>query len=183
MRWVRRVLVVVVVVVVLALISGWMLLAGSRAQLDGKLVQAALSAPATISRDQLGIATVEAGNRRDLAYAIGLIHAQERFFQMDLMRRVAAGELAELVGPPGISLDLNHRRHRFRARAQAAVAALPPEQHALRPGVVERRINLLRRVQFGAQVYAALAAQLRLQELRQRFSKRVARRAGGVFHR
>lgn len=146
MRWVRRVLLAVVVVLALVLISGWMLLAGSRAQLDGRLVQAALSAPVTVSRDHLGVATIAAGSRRDLAYGIGFIHAQERFFQMDLMRRLAAGELAELLGPVGTNPDLNHRRHRFRARAQAAVAALPAEQRdlldAYRDGVNSGMSNL-----------------------------------------
>jgi penicillin G amidase len=139
MRWLRRILFALIVLLVLIFLGGWWLLAGSEARLDGNLVQASLSIQVQISRDHLGIATIEAGNRRDLSFALGFIHAQERFFQMDLMRRIAAGELAELVGAPGIKMDLNHRQHRFRARAQAAVATLPPEQRdqlaAYREGV------------------------------------------------
>ena len=93
--------------------------------LDGTLNRAGISAAAIIQRDHLGVVTIETGNRRDLAYALVFIHAQERFFQMDLLRRAAAGELAELVGSSMLSLDLNHRRHLFRKRAQAEVAALP----------------------------------------------------------
>ena len=47
---------------------------------------------------------------------------------MDLMRRVAAGELSELVGPAALEVDINHRRHRLRAVVEAAYAQLPPEQ-------------------------------------------------------
>jgi penicillin amidase len=47
---------------------------------------------------------------------------------MDLMRRVAAGELSELVGAAALDTDIKHRRHRLRAVAQAAYAALSPEQ-------------------------------------------------------
>src|SRR3546814_10156749 len=44
----------------------------------------------------LGTVTLEGGNRADLTWAMGYVHAQERFFQMDLMRRASAGELAAL---------------------------------------------------------------------------------------
>jgi penicillin amidase len=131
MRWLRRVIFIILFLLVLISVTGWLLLAGSRAQLDGSLEQTGLSAPASISRDHLGVATIEAVNRRDLAYALGFIHAQERFFEMDLMRRIAAGELAQLVGPAGLNLDLNHRRHRFRDRAQAAISVLSAEDRAL----------------------------------------------------
>jgi hypothetical protein len=58
---------------------------------------AGLSAPVTVERDALGIPTIRGETRLDVARATGFVHAQERFFQMDLLRRTAAGELAELV--------------------------------------------------------------------------------------
>jgi penicillin amidase len=131
MRWLRRIVFTLLFLLILASLIGWLLLTGSRARLDGTLALPGLSAPVNISRDRLGVATLEAGNRRDLAYALGFLHAQERFFEMDLMRRIAAGELAQLVGSAALSLDLNHRRHRFRARAQAAISALSAEDRAL----------------------------------------------------
>ena len=54
-----------------------------------------------------------AANRRDLAFATGFAHAQDRFFQMDLIRRKAAGELSELVGAAAIEIDKQSRFHRF----------------------------------------------------------------------
>ena len=57
--------------------------------------------------------------------ALGYVHAQERYFEMDLLRRTAAGELAELFGPVAIDTDKEHRVHRLRARVEAQ-----PRQHS-----------------------------------------------------
>lgn len=129
--WIRRVVVALIVVVVIALAIGWRLLAGSRPQADGVVRVHGLSAPATIARDADGVPTITAHNRRDLAWALGYAHGQERFFQMDLQRRDAAGELAALVGPAALPRDENHREHRFRALAERVLASLPPHQREL----------------------------------------------------
>ena len=60
----------------------------------------------------------------DVARATGFLHAQERFFQMDLSRRRAAGELAALVGGRAVPLDRDIRLHRFRAEAKRATELL-----------------------------------------------------------
>ncbi|MHB1059559.1 MAG: penicillin acylase family protein [Rhodanobacter sp.] len=111
-----------------AFLASWYLLAGSRARLDGTRRAAGLTAPVSIGRDALGTVTIEGKNRTDISYALGYVHAQERFFAMDLMRRASAGELSALVGPAALKVDLNHRRHRLRAVAEAAYAQLPPAQ-------------------------------------------------------
>ena len=108
--------------------GAWWLLAGSRALLDGTVRTRGVAAPVVVARDALGAVTLTGGSRTDLDYALGYVHAQERFFQMDLARRMAAGELAELVGPAALPLDLGHRRHRLRAVAAAAYAQLPAAQ-------------------------------------------------------
>lgn len=71
-----------------------------------------------LERDQLGYLTIKAHDRSDAAYGLGFAHAQERFFQMDLTRRSAAGELAELFGEAAVNIDIAHRRHRFRHLAE-----------------------------------------------------------------
>ncbi len=124
----RVLLIVLSVMLVLALAVGWWLLAGSRARLDGSRTAAGLTAPVSISRDALGTATIEGRNRTDISYALGYVHAQERYFEMDLMRRMPAGELSALVGPAALKVDLNHRRHRLRAIVDAAYAQLPAAQ-------------------------------------------------------
>ncbi|TAN07424.1 MAG: penicillin acylase family protein [Rhodanobacteraceae bacterium] len=128
MRWLRRIIVALIVIIVIVLAIGWRLLAGSRPQANGTVAVQGISAPVTIARDGDGIPTITARNRRDLAWALGFVHGQERFFQMDLQRRVAAGELAALVGPKALPVDENHRQHRFRALAQRELALMTPRQ-------------------------------------------------------
>ena len=124
-RVLRTLLFTLLVLLLAAFATGWYLLAGSRAQLDGVRRIASLSASVNISRDALGTVTFEGKNRTDLSYALGYVHAQERYFEMDLMRRMAAGELSALVGPAALKVDLNHRRHRLRAVVEAAYAQMP----------------------------------------------------------
>ncbi|MBN8714719.1 MAG: penicillin acylase family protein [Xanthomonadales bacterium] len=125
LRWFGAVLLAVAVALVC---SGWWLLAGSRAQLDGHRAMPGLHNQVTLQRDALGTLTVTGTDRGDVSYALGFVHAQERFFAMDLMRRVAAGELAALLGPRALPLDLDHRRHRLRAVVHAAYLRLPADQ-------------------------------------------------------
>jgi penicillin amidase len=100
-------------------------LRGRLAVLDGEVQLHGLSAPVEIARDALGIPTIRGATRADVARATGFLHAQDRYFQMDLARRRAAGELAALAGPRALALDREIRIHRFRAQAQRAVAVMP----------------------------------------------------------
>lgn len=114
-----------------ALSGVWLFLRGSLARLDGTVAVAGLTAPVEVSRDALGVPTITGTSRPDVAYATGYVHAQDRFFQMDLLRRVAGGELAALFGPAAAKVDRSHRFHRFRARAEAALAALSESDRVL----------------------------------------------------
>ena len=106
-------------------------LLGSRPILAGNRPLPGLSASVQIERDANGVPTLTAANRLDLSRAMGFVHAQERFFQMDLLRRAGAGELSALVGPIGLRVDRERRIHRFRARAARILAAMSPEERAL----------------------------------------------------
>lgn len=130
----RRLALVSVVLLALALTAVGLLiwlLAGSRARLNGRTPLHGLTALATISRDASGIATIDAANAADAMRALGYVHAQERYFEMDLSRRLAAGELAELVGAKALESDRQHRLHRLRARVTADLARLDGYQRAL----------------------------------------------------
>ena len=114
----------------LVVLIGSRMLRGSLAQLDGQVAASGLHATVTVTRDGQGIPTITGSDRQDVAYATGYLHAQDRFFQMDLLRRSAAGELAALIGPPALPLDRRRRFHRFRARAGAALqTAAPADRH------------------------------------------------------
>jgi penicillin amidase len=126
LRWVRRLVITLVLLLLLLVAALWMYLRASLPALDGTIHAEGLSSTVTVARDARGVPLLAAANRSDLAYATGFIHAQERFFQMDLLRRSAAGELAELFGPKALPLDREHRLHRFRARAERLIADLDP---------------------------------------------------------
>jgi len=131
MRWLKRLALALAALALLIGLAAWWALRASIAPLDGERVVAGLSAAANVARDERGYVSITAANRLDAARALGFVHAQERFFQMDLLRRNAAGELAELVGAQAVDLDKSRRWHRFRARSEAALAAIPALERAL----------------------------------------------------
>ena len=131
MRLKHYILVAVAVVVLLpvAIVHG--VLRDSLPPLDGTVPAAGLTAPVKIQRDSLGVVTLEAANRVDLAYATGFVHGQDRFFQMDLSRRFAAGELSEVFGKVALDQDRQARSFRFRKLAQEVVQQSTTEQRAI----------------------------------------------------
>ena len=130
MKWVKRV--GLFLVLAFAVAGAWIyyLVRASLPDIDGDIELAGLSAPVSVERDANGVATLRAEDRLDSSRALGFVHAQERFFQMDLMRRRAAGELAELVGAGALPLDRRHRVHRMRARTERSVAGLSAPERA-----------------------------------------------------
>lgn len=125
--WFRNLLLAALLLPLVGALAVYAILRGSLAQLDGELEVGGLIAPLSIERDQLGVVTIDAANRRDAAFAAGFVHAQERLFQMDLQRRASAGELAALLGPVAVDFDRQRRLHGFRRRARAMVLRLSPQ--------------------------------------------------------
>lgn len=130
-RWILRLFVAATVAIVAILVVAWFGVRASLPELDGVVSADGLRAVTTIERDAAGIPTITATNRADLAFATGFAHGQDRFFQMDLIRRQAAGELSEIIGNTSINSDKRVRFHRFRYRAGEALARLSVEEAAL----------------------------------------------------
>ena len=118
-RSLKRILGGALALIAIVLIVAWLGLRASLPQLDGEVSVTGIDDVVTIERDANGIPLITASSRKDLAYATGYAHGQDRFFQMDLIRRKASGELSELVGAAAINADKRFRFHRFRTRAQA----------------------------------------------------------------
>jgi len=93
-------------------------------------ITAGVSAPATISRDALGIPHIRAASVEDALYLEGYAMAQDRLWQMDGMRRIAAGELAEIAGPAALENDRQARRLRIRRIAEQQQQTLAPAERA-----------------------------------------------------
>jgi penicillin G amidase len=108
-----------------------LVLRASLPSLDGEVHHLGVVSPVTIDRDAKGVPTIEAANRVDLAYGIGYAHGQDRFFEMDLSRRLPAGELSEVFGKVAIEQDKKARLFRFRHVAQVALQQSTPEQRAV----------------------------------------------------
>lgn len=123
-------------VLYLLLLAGLLIVAGgvyarsqvraSLPQVDGSAAIRGLGADVRVERDALGVPTINAGSREDVARALGFLHAQDRFFQMDLQRRQPAGELSALVGPRALDVDQEIRVHRFRTVAKRALELSEP---------------------------------------------------------
>ncbi|NIL94587.1 MAG: penicillin acylase family protein [Woeseiaceae bacterium] len=126
-KWMLRVASTLVTAILAVGILAWLTLRASLPQLDGELVVAGIGAVAAIERDADGITTISATTRGDVAFATGFTHAQDRFFQMDLIRRQSAGELSELLGEAMLEYDRRVRLHRFRARAGKALMSQPAQ--------------------------------------------------------
>ena len=130
-RWIKNSIILLIVACVMIAISCYSILYLSLPKFDGEQAVKGIHHPVTISRDEHGVPIIKGRSRSDVAYATGYLHGQERFFQMDLSRRNAAGELSELFGKMAFNLDKQRRRHRFRMVAKEAIAQASPDQRAI----------------------------------------------------
>jgi penicillin amidase len=116
---------------VLALaVTAYAFLSASLPRRAGDAPLPGLAARVAVALDARAIATVRAESFLDALRAQGYLHAQERFFEMDLLRRSSAGELAELFGERALEADRAQRPFGYRERARELRAALPAEQLA-----------------------------------------------------
>jgi penicillin G amidase len=118
------------VVAVLALCATWWFAWRPLPQTSGA-VRAAVSAKATVERDALGVPHITAATIEDALFLQGYTAAQDRLWQMDVLRRVAAGRLAEVVGPAALEADREARRMRMERIAEQHAALLAAADRAV----------------------------------------------------
>jgi len=121
-RTVRRLLLVLGILVVLAVVLGAVGVSTVRRsfpQTDGTASIPGLEHPVEVYRDAMGVPSVFASSDHDLLMAQGYLHAQDRFWQMDVSRHIGAGRLAEMFGEGQVDTDLF-----LRTLGWARVAAL-----------------------------------------------------------
>ena len=99
-------------------------------QLDGNLSARGLSAPVKVTRDGHGVPAIEAATLEDLFFAQGYVTAQDRLWQMDVMRRFAAGELSEILGEDTLKIDCEQRILGLRAAAKKSLAMATPRDRS-----------------------------------------------------
>jgi penicillin G amidase len=96
-------------------------------QLEGRVIFPELRQPALVDRDGWGVPWIQASSVEDLERLQGYVVAQDRLWQMDLLRRAAGGELAEIFGTVALPLDRENRTLGLRVAAEAAAARMDPE--------------------------------------------------------
>lgn len=128
MKLIKSLLFTILSLTILIFIVIYFVLRASLPALDAKFSTQWVMADTTIERDSIGVAKISAQSHSDAVFALGYAHGQDRLFQMDLLRRSAAGELSEIVGNIAINVDKKARFHQFRQRANKAVNNLPEEQ-------------------------------------------------------
>jgi penicillin G amidase len=110
-------------------LAGYWFVYRPQAQTAGA-VAAGVTAEVSIARDARGVPHITAKSIDDLFFAQGYVHAQDRLFQLDITRRQAAGELAEIFGANSLPSDLDARRLQMRRLAEAHAAKLDPDSRA-----------------------------------------------------
>ncbi|MGA8503642.1 MAG: penicillin acylase family protein [Candidatus Sulfotelmatobacter sp.] len=115
-------LLLVLVLMVAALVAfAYFVARSALPQLDGTLAVKGLSAPVKVTRDSHGVPAIEAATLEDLFLAQGYVTAQDRLWQMDIMRRFAAGELSEILGADTLKIDREQRILGLRAAARKSL--------------------------------------------------------------
>ncbi|MGA3350021.1 MAG: penicillin acylase family protein [Candidatus Sulfotelmatobacter sp.] len=111
-------LITILIVLLLGLIAfAYFAARSALPQLDGNLAVKGLSAPVKVTRDRQGVPAIEAATLEDLFFAQGYVTAQDRLWQMDVMRRFGAGELSEILGEDTLKIDREQRILGLRAAA------------------------------------------------------------------
>ncbi|OIN58891.1 penicillin acylase family protein [Arsenicibacter rosenii] len=118
MRIFRQILITLFLLLILAGLSIWLWLRSLNPDYNAELTLQGLSAPVEVLYDDYAVPHIYAQNEGDLFYALGYVHAQDRLFQMEMIRRLADGRLAELFGPKALPSDRFFRTLGFRKHAE-----------------------------------------------------------------
>jgi penicillin amidase len=100
-------------------------------QLDGQLRLPGLTGPVKVSRDAAGVVHIEGASQRDTAFALGMVHAQERGWQLEFNRRIMHGELAAILGEAALPVDKLMRTLGIMDMARTQFAAYPADAKAV----------------------------------------------------
>jgi penicillin amidase len=136
----RMIRIVSLSILCLAIAAGSIIFGVMRASLpaeEGEIKLPGLAAAATVLGDGLGVPSIAAGSRTDALRILGYLHARDRLFQMELMRRKSAGRLAELFGASAAQLDREQRRYQLLRTARMIVNDLPAGQRLALQAYVE----------------------------------------------
>ena len=130
LRWLRNIGLAIIALAFIASTGAYLWARNSLPDYDGSALIAGLKAPARVERDANGIPSIFAADLTDAYRALGFIHAQDRFFQMEMTRRVGAGRLSEALGEATLRIDRLMRTFDFHHLAELSVQAMEPPARA-----------------------------------------------------
>jgi penicillin amidase len=122
------------ILLVIAVVTGaltWWFIYRPLPQLDGAISLPGLQKEVTVERDNWGVPRIRAASLADAVEAQGYVMAQDRLWQLDLMRRASRGELSEIVGPLALKSDMQFRTFGFARAAKRDFAAMDKDSRAL----------------------------------------------------
>ncbi|PYU75619.1 MAG: hypothetical protein DMG49_02905 [Acidobacteria bacterium] len=119
------------ILVIAAAAFAWWFVYRPLPQLDGSVSLPGLQREVTVERDRWGVPHIRAASVEDLAEAQGYVMAQDRLWQMDLLRRVARGQLSEILGPKTLLIDREFRTNGFARAAERDATLLDPESRKM----------------------------------------------------
>ena len=105
MKWIKRILISLLILIAVVIISAYLWLNSSKPQYTGTLKIAGITGKVDAYFDDYGIPHIYAENKHDLYISFGYLHAQDRLFQMEMLRRAGSGQLAEIIGRPLLKVD------------------------------------------------------------------------------
>lgn len=115
---IKKLLLALTAILLIAVIAAYLFLQKQAPQYEGKIVASQLNAGAEVIFDDYGIPHIYADNAEDAYFALGFAHAQDRLFQMELIRRLISGRLAEFLGEDLIETDKRFRTLGLRKEAE-----------------------------------------------------------------
>jgi penicillin amidase len=123
---------VLIIALLVALAVGWayLIVHSALPQLDGSLPVQGLLARVTVTRDMHGVPAIEAASLEDLFFAQGYVTAQDRLWQMDVMRRFTSGELSEILGEDTLKIDREQRILGLRTAAKKSLGMASPRDRS-----------------------------------------------------
>ncbi|MEM6375590.1 MAG: penicillin acylase family protein, partial [Pseudomonadota bacterium] len=131
-KWLVRIAGSMILLGTVAFVLLYVLLSRSLPEYDKTLRVPSLIAPVEVVRDNANVPHIFGAHDSDVFFALGYAHAQDRFWQMIMLRRTAQGRLSEVFGPRTVEIDMLMRRLDIYGLAQSSVAAQSPQaQRAL----------------------------------------------------
>jgi penicillin amidase len=131
MKWIKRGLLALLLLALALVAAAWVYTRQALPRTEGELLLPGLLAPVVVERDAQGIPSIVAANAHDAFFSLGVVHAQDRLWQMETHRRIGAGRLAELFGEPALEADLFLRALGVRRAAAAQWKQLPDASKAV----------------------------------------------------